>query len=462
MIKIILDRDGAFPRLTGVITTPTLRSDGTLLREPGYDASTGLLLVDPPDLPEIPENPTHDDALEQLDILDELIEEFSFVDEASRSVALSGLTTPILRGGMAVAPLHAATAPAPGTGKTFWIDLASAIATGEVAAVIAAGRNEEETEKRLSAELVEGQPIISIDNLNGDLRGDFLCQIIERPIIKSRILGQSENRRIENTVTMFGNGNNLRTVADLDRRVVICGLDANVERPELRQFKRNPLDTILGDRGKYVAAPLIIARAYLAAGSPKVCSPIASFDDWSLLVRAPLIWLGREDPVRTMETARSEDPELGALEAVGAAWWRFGNHKNLPEDARPTVVGEKLKPMTTGKLIAYAGTKAFFAQDDAPENRINGNSSLPPTLDQCKRLLFDALYVFAPDKKSRNDIDSRRAGQLLARHKNRVISVPSLIGDAAIKVKVVGEKNPHTKQLEWSLHALVGEREGRS
>ena len=36
-----------FPRITGIISTPTMRPDGTLLTEPGYDASTGLLLHHP-------------------------------------------------------------------------------------------------------------------------------------------------------------------------------------------------------------------------------------------------------------------------------------------------------------------------------------------------------------------------------------------------------------------------------
>ena len=90
--------------------------------------------------------------------------------------------------------MHAVDAPEAGTGKSYLIDIASVIATGEIAPVIAAGRNEEETEKRLAAELMTGQPIISIDNLNGDLGGDFICQAIERPTIKPRILGVLGNQ----------------------------------------------------------------------------------------------------------------------------------------------------------------------------------------------------------------------------------------------------------------------------
>ena len=46
----ILARVGewTFPTIAGVITTPTLRPDGSLLAKQGYDDATRLLLVEPP------------------------------------------------------------------------------------------------------------------------------------------------------------------------------------------------------------------------------------------------------------------------------------------------------------------------------------------------------------------------------------------------------------------------------
>ena len=78
--------------------------------------------------------------------------------------------------------MHVACAPAAGTGKSFLFDIAAAIAIGHPCPVMAAGRNEEETEKRLGAALMAGQPIISIDNVTGELGGDALCQVIERRV----------------------------------------------------------------------------------------------------------------------------------------------------------------------------------------------------------------------------------------------------------------------------------------
>ena len=113
----ILSRDGEwrFPRLAGVITTPTLRPDGSILSQAGYDAATQLLLLDPPSLPTIPDRPSRNVALNALAMLDSLLDEFPFVDGPSRSAALSALITPVVRGALQTVPMHATTAPAPGS-----------------------------------------------------------------------------------------------------------------------------------------------------------------------------------------------------------------------------------------------------------------------------------------------------------------------------------------------------------
>ena len=45
----------------------------------------------------------------------------------------------------------------------------------------------------------------------------------------------------------------------------------------------------------------------------RICSdlemtPFGGFDDWSKIVRAPLVWLGVPDPVETLEAGRALDP----------------------------------------------------------------------------------------------------------------------------------------------------------
>ena len=100
-----------------------------------------------------------------------------------------------------------------------------------------------------------------------------------------------------------------------------CKLDAVTERPELRQFKGNPLRDALENRGAYVAAALTIIRAYLAAGAPNVCGPLGSYHAWSRMVRSPLVWLGQPDPYTSTEQTYEEDPELADLREFHALWW---------------------------------------------------------------------------------------------------------------------------------------------
>ena len=90
------------------------------------------------------------------------------------------------------------------------------------------------------------------------------------------------------------------------RRGLVCNLEALDERPELRAFQRDTLEFAADNRGAYVAAALTIVRAYLVAGSPKVCGPFGSYAAWSKMVRSPLIWLDEPDPIISMEGIRDD------------------------------------------------------------------------------------------------------------------------------------------------------------
>lgn len=327
------DGDWTFPTISGVITAPTLRRDGSILWREGYDPATNLLLLAPPKMPPFPENPTHADAMVSIARLDALLDGFPFVDPASRAVALSGLLTPVARAAMTVSPLHVISAPTPGSGKSFLVDLCAAIISGNAAPVMTAGKTEEETEKRLGAEMLAGSPIIAIDNVNGELYGDALCQCVERPVVKFRILGASKTVEVENKTTMFATGNNISLVSDMARRSVLCVLDPNTERPELRQFDSDPLSTILNNRGQYIADALTVVRAYKIAGSPGQLPRLASFGEWSDLIRSALVWLGYADPLSSMEKIRNADARLANLKSFVAQWWvqTMGEKKSAAE-----------------------------------------------------------------------------------------------------------------------------------
>src|SRR5262245_18836922 len=107
------------PVLTRIITAPTIRPDGSIFEEPGYDEATGLLF-EPQGVtvPRVPPTPAVFDVAAAVTILLELLKTFPFVDEPSRAVAISAILTSLVRPSLPSAPLHAFTAPIRGSGKS--------------------------------------------------------------------------------------------------------------------------------------------------------------------------------------------------------------------------------------------------------------------------------------------------------------------------------------------------------
>lgn len=367
---ILEQKESKFKPVTSVMTAPTMRPDGTVLWRPGYDATTGIYMIDPPEI-KIPENPTYDEAKAALATLNELLIEFPFTSGASRSVALSGILSCVVRAAISRAPMHMVSATTAGTGKSYLVDICSTIASGFHCPVISAGRTEEEMEKRLGAAIVMGRPFVSIDNVNGILAGDFLCQAIERPQTDVRILGKTQLVRVHNSVVIFSTGNNIQPSGDVVRRSIVCRLDAGIERPELRRFERDPLLHAGANRSKYLEAALTITRAYIVAGKPGKLDPLASFTEWSDLVRSSLVWLGEADPVDSIATARQSDPEFMRISAMLEAL----------EDAGFNEVEHKmLNPTAAGILAAAAGNRelrealaSIGYRGELPNSRALGN-----------------------------------------------------------------------------------------
>jgi putative DNA primase/helicase len=382
-----------FSVLSGVIGTPTLRPDGSLLIAEGYDEQTGLVLIGAPKMPEISKAPTRTDAERALALIDGLLEEFPFADaekrdqSVNRSVALSMLLTPVLRGAFTAVPLHLVVAPQPGTGKSYIADIASMIATGEPCAVVAASSKPEETEKRLIGAALGGHPIIAVDNCTGVIEGTFLCQLTERPILKLRPLGTSDELKVANTFSVFCNGNNVTLAGDMIRRAIRCGLDANMESPETREFRQDPIALVKENRGAYVAACLTVASAYVGAGRPNRLRPLASYGAWSDLVRSALVWLGRPDPIKTMSTARSGDPVRQSRAAVFRSW-----------EVELGIGGA----YRTSELIARAGDLDLLKDWQRPNLR-------------------EALFEVAAARTREPTIDARRLGRWLGQAQDTVV-----------------------------------------
>jgi len=313
------------PELKGLASSPTLRRDGSLLCTPGYDARTGLYLLDPVSV-RVPENPSQSEAERARDDLVCFFSAFPLAGRdtgelSSLSVAIAGLIGAILRPSVGTAPGIGVTAPAAGTGKSYLVNVIAQIVAGRPVESINVSNRPEEFRKALAAKLSGAPAIVSLDNVERPLSGALLAQALSEPVVEDRLLGKSQMLRISPTTAIFATGNNLQINGDLTRRFLICQLDAGVERPETRSFERDPLAEAVHRRSELLSAALTIARYGFNLEDHGHPRGFPGFQEWYRMVARPLVALGLPDPVDSLALARAGDPEQEQLEALMAAWW---------------------------------------------------------------------------------------------------------------------------------------------
>lgn len=303
------------PSIIGIVRCPVLRQDGSLHIHPGYDPATKLILAGDEDWTQlnVPEQPTLDDAKAALKwLLETAFADFPFADEASRSVALSALLTAVVRSSIPCAPLHGFSAPQFGAGKSLQAEFSAIVATGSKPSMIAPGHSQEEFEKRVDTALIEGDPVVVLDNLSRPLAGDNLCASLTSDTAKVRRLGSSASVTVRTSAFWMATGMNLSVKRDMHRRTVMSYIDAGMAHPEARSgFKiANLKEWAVENRMSILSAVYTMLRAHGRAGYP-TCGEglLGNFESWSRRVAHCLVWLGMVNPVRSQERLRADDPE---------------------------------------------------------------------------------------------------------------------------------------------------------
>jgi hypothetical protein len=324
--KALMSASGEWklPVLTGLVSAPTLRADGSLLDSSGYDSASGLYgAFDASDFPRIKRKPTRDDAFDALKRLRELFCECQFTggaNSAHATVAIAATITAAVRQALPTAPAFGFSAHKAGSGKTTTASAIAHICTGKRPPVIALSEDETELRKTILAILIAGDAVILVDNVARPVNSAAFCALITNPTYSDRILGVNQRAIVSTRSTWLLTGNHLEFVGDLTNRVMLSVLDPEVERPEARVFKRDLSKYVRENRGELLAAALTIPLAYLAFGAAEVSCPRSRFPEWDQLVRGPLLWLGEIDPMETQSLVEAADPDRESLLAVLYAW----------------------------------------------------------------------------------------------------------------------------------------------
>lgn len=282
--------------LRGVVHTPVVRADGSILDVAGYDAATRLALL--PDgsavVPPVPDAPTVEQVQQARDFLLFMIEGFPFVTDHDRAAYLGLLLTPLLRD-MIPPPykMIAINAHQMGSGKTLLATLARIIHGGVFRAEMPEDDGELRKQVTTILDMTTG-PVVHIDNVSGLLKSSTLAGLLTSASWDDRKLGANELARCVNDRVWTLTGNNLQLGGDLVRRTVWVRIDPGMANPETRTgFKIENLEVwATQNRGYLLHALLVLVRAWVCAGRPVQRVASDGYADWSAALNGILAVAG--------------------------------------------------------------------------------------------------------------------------------------------------------------------------
>ena len=286
-----------FPRIEGLLSSPTLRPDGSILKIPGYDVSTGYYLSLPDGFNQ--ELPPYSSPEVAMGEIEDILQDFPFDSQASRANAIAYLLTAVVRTAIeGSTPMFVIDAPTAGCGKTM-LGRIGKILGGNNGAFIVVPSREDELGKRLDSQLLTngGTGVIILDNLDSKqkLKTTNLASLLTNCESSIRHLGTTANKTVRNNATVAITGNNVQLDRDLTRRSVWIRINQKVDRPDEREgFKYKLLEKhVLENRFRLANALLYCGSSWFKAGQPGSSGKTrGSFEEWYRIVGGILQYCG--------------------------------------------------------------------------------------------------------------------------------------------------------------------------
>jgi hypothetical protein len=306
------------PRLAGVITTPTLRPDGSLIQDPGYDKATGLYFQPAIRVARVPDKITDEQVRTSREyVFGKVFGEFCWATPGDFANYLAVLTSPMLRPYIkTTTPFVMVTASTPGSGKTNLTD-AAGLLYGQTSQVLP-GRGEELQKKITSILAGNTSPLVVFDNLKEGtcISSEILATLITKDCWDDRLLGASVNIEARNDRLWLASGNGLTVGGDMASRTVMVRLDPRMPRPELRQFEMGQFSDWIreeGNREELLFHLLILVQSWLQAGANKsTVHTMRNFTRWAQIMGGFVTFhgltgfLGNTDDLAELDTDAEE------------------------------------------------------------------------------------------------------------------------------------------------------------
>lgn len=325
-------KNWGIPPLIDIVESPIISPNGSITTTPGYDANTNLYYapINGFVLPPIPDNPTQENIKESLDLLNEVICDFPFDDNSSRTNALATIITPIIRTLIdGITPMTLFDKPQPGTGASKLADIVSIIAAGRTY-MLSPLKDDEEWRKQITTLLLNSTPVITFDNIDQRLKSPSLAKLLTNDLWRDRILGRSEPVVLNNRTLWMATGNNVKMNNDIARRCYKIRLDAKMPRPWQRTGFKHPklLAWVRENRPNIIAAILTITRAWIKAGKPEYKIPTLDYIAWEKIVGNILAFCGINDFLGNLNSVYEDsDEETGQWETFIETWYEELNEQ---------------------------------------------------------------------------------------------------------------------------------------
>lgn len=314
--------------LRGIVGSPVLRPDGSLLQTPGYDRDTGLYFAPKVSLPHVPDRPAPEQVTAAKRFLETVLHDFPWVTQADKANYLGILVSPILRPYLrALTPFWVATATTASSGKSLLVDMVGSI-YGKQQNPWPGG--EEELRKAILAALRRPEPLICWDNIaeGTQITSATLAGLITSNEWSDRVLGSSKSEKHANDRLWAVTGNNLRLGGDMATRTVVVRLDPNMPNPEARPdsaFQIPNLQswlTMADNRQALQWNLLVLVADWVAAGAPRTAHLMRQFSPWAQAAGGFVTHHGLPGFLDNATDVREMDDQAAMWQAFLTRWER--------------------------------------------------------------------------------------------------------------------------------------------
>lgn len=389
------------PVLEGVSMAPVFGHDGSLHAKHGYDPVTQIFNASTLEIERTEPTPEAIQAALSL-FFDDMLHDFPFVDAASKAHALALVLLPFCRHMIdGATPLHLISAPAHGAGKSLLAECTLLPAYGREPAATPEARSSDEWSKLLTTVLMDGRPIVFLDNVARPLEGSGMATALTQAFWSDRILGVSRTVNAPIRCVWVASAKNPVASAEIARRCCLIRIDPNTENPEDRTgFKHPHLKRwILENRARLVGAAVTIVQNWVRRGMPIWKGSVkGSYESWTEIVGGILEAAGVPGFLENETAMRESAPETVAMRKFVETWFAvFGEKETTAKDLFPLAASAEDENAIDAD--SYLG---LLAPQLGSGNRKSQQTRLGSLLARSVDAVFSGLKIVRCEKDSRD------------------------------------------------------------